>query len=148
MMLAVADREEARRLGAQITRDVEGTLPGLLGIRYLEAEPGRVTGRIDLRAEHLSRNGFLHGGTIVGFADSLCGAGAFCSLPEGAEGWATAELKANLIGTVREGAITGEANLIHDGRSTQVWDAEVAHEGSGRTIALFRCTQLILYPGG
>jgi hypothetical protein len=26
-----------------------------------------------------------------------------------------------------------------------VWDAEVVNEATGRTIALFRCTQMLLY---
>lgn len=124
----------------------EGTLPSLLGVEHLEAAPGRVTGRLRIRPDLLSRNGFLHAGSVIGLADSLCGGGAFLSLPEGATGWTTVELKANFIGTARGGAILGEATLVHGGRSTQVWDAEVRDEATGKTIALFRCTQLILYP--
>ena len=37
-------------------------------------------------------------------------------------------------------------SVVHTGRTTQVWDAEVTHRESGRTLALFRCTQMILYP--
>ena len=32
------------------------------------------------------------------------------------------------------------------GKSTQVWDAVMTDEATGRTIALFRCTQMILWP--
>jgi len=35
---------------------------------------------------------------------------------------------------------------VHLGRTTQVWDATVIDAASGKTIALFRCTQMILYP--
>jgi 1,4-dihydroxy-2-naphthoyl-CoA hydrolase len=67
------------------------------------------------------------------------------SLPEGAANFTTAELKTNFIGTAREGRITCEARLVHGGRTTQVWDAEVKSEATGKTIALFRCTQIVLY---
>ena len=68
------------------------------------------------------------------------------SLPEGATNFTTAELKANFIGTALTGRLSCEARLMHGGRTTQVWDAEVKSEASGKTIALFRCTQIILYP--
>jgi uncharacterized protein (TIGR00369 family) len=67
-------------------------------------------------------------------------------LPAGGSGFTTVELKANFLGTAREGAIACEARLGHGGRTTQVWDATVVDERSARTLALFRCTQLVLYP--
>jgi 1,4-dihydroxy-2-naphthoyl-CoA hydrolase len=57
----------------------------------------------------------------------------------------TIELKSNHLGTVREGTILGSAKPAHLGKTTQVWDAVITHKESGKTIALFRCTQLILY---
>jgi 1,4-dihydroxy-2-naphthoyl-CoA hydrolase len=61
-----------------------------------------------------------------------------------ATGFTTIELKANFLATATEGALACEAVRTHGGRTTQVWDATVTHDG-GRTIALFRCTQLLLY---
>ncbi len=56
------------------------------------------------------------------------------------------ELKANFLGTAAVGDIIfGEATPAHLGRTTQVWDATVSSEKTGKTIALFRCTQLILW---
>ena len=66
--------------------------------------------------------------------------------PSGARGYTTIELKANLLGTARDGHLECEATLVHGGRTTQVWDAKVTSNESGKTLALFRCTQLILYP--
>jgi uncharacterized protein (TIGR00369 family) len=68
------------------------------------------------------------------------------NLPEGAQSFTTIELKSNFVGTKRGGAIGCEAKLVHGGRTTQVWDATVSDEESGKPIALFRCTQMILYP--
>ena len=124
----------------------QGYLPGLIGIELREVSRGRVTSRLALRKEHLAPNGYLHAATVVALADTSCGYGTVASLPDGARGFTTIEIKANYLGTVREGAIACEATLIHAGRTTQVWDAKVTDEATARVIVLFRCTQLILYP--
>jgi 1,4-dihydroxy-2-naphthoyl-CoA hydrolase len=123
-----------------------GTLPGLIGIEILEAEKGWLASRLELREELMAPNGYLHAATIVALADTSCGYGTFVSLPEGAEGFTTVELKSNFLGTKREGVIGCEARLAHGGRTTQVWDATVYDEASDKTLALFRCTQMVLYP--
>lgn len=123
-----------------------GALPGLIGIEITAASEGRLTSRLELRDELLAPNGYLHAATVVALADTSCGYGCFVNLPEGAEGFTTIELKSNFLGTAREGVIACEAALAHGGRTTQVWDATVVDEGSGKPIALFRCTQMILYP--
>jgi len=123
-----------------------GTLPGLIGLEIMEAGEGRISGRLDLREEIMAPNGYLHAATVIALADTSCGYGTFINLPEGAENFTTIELKSNFVGTKRGGAITCEANLVHGGRTTQVWDATVADEEGGKPIALFRCTQMILYP--
>jgi len=123
-----------------------GTLPGLIGLTIVEAEEGRVSSRLDLREELMAPNGYLHAATVVALADTTCGYGTLVKLPAGAESFTTIELKSNFVGTKRGGAIGCEANLIHGGRTTQVWDATVSDEEGGKTIALFRCTQMILYP--
>ena len=122
-----------------------GTLPGLIGLEIVEAEDGRLDSRLELRNELMAPNGYLHAATVVALADTSCGYGTFVNLPEGAQGFTTIELKSNFVGTKREGVIGCEANLVHGGRTTQVWDARVTDEESGKPIALFRCTQMILY---
>jgi uncharacterized protein (TIGR00369 family) len=123
-----------------------GYLPGLIGIELREVVRGRVTSRLALRTELMAPNGYLHAATVVALADTSCGYGTAASLPDGARGFTTIELKSNYLGTAREGAILCEATLMHAGRTTQVWDATVTDEATGRVIALFRCTQILLYP--
>jgi uncharacterized protein (TIGR00369 family) len=124
----------------------EGYLPGLLGIEFAAIGPGRVTGRLPLRQDHLAPNGYLHAATVVALADTSCGYGTMASLPEGARSFTTVEIKANYLGTLLEGTVACEATLTHGGRTTQVWDARVTDEATGRLLALFRCTQLLIYP--
>ena len=131
----------------QLNARSQGYLPGLIGIEFLTMEPGRLTSRLALRPELLAPNGYLHAAVIIALADTACGYGTFTELPEGANNFTTIELKSNFLGTAREGSIACVATRVHNGRTTQVWDATVSNEDSGKTIALFRCTQLILYPG-
>ena len=122
-----------------------GFLPDHLRLDWVDLRPGFAQGRFEIGKQHLAPNGYLHAAAVVALADTACGYGCVMSLPEGAAGFTTAELKANFIGTALAGGITCEARLLYGGRTTQVWDAEVKSEASGKTIALFRCTQIVLY---
>ena len=119
-------------------------LPGLLGIQIDSIEEGHVRMRLPLRPELLAPNGYLHAGTVVALADSACGYGCIASLPDGATGFTTIELKTNFLATALGGTLQAESRRVHGGRTTQVWDATVSDE-NGKTLALFRCTQLLLY---
>ena len=97
-----------------------------------------------IRPELMAPNGFLHAASVIALADTACGYGVIAFLPEGTRGFTTIELKSNFLGTAREGVLTCEATRVHNGRSTQVWDATVKDGSSGKAIALFRCTQILL----
>ena len=122
----------------------QGRFPGLLGLRVLELGQGFLRMGLSVRPELLAPNGYLHAGSVVTLADTACGYGCIAHLPAGAENFTTLELKANFLGTAREGELECRATLFHGGRSTQVWDALVMQ--GQRTLALFRCTQMLLYP--
>jgi uncharacterized protein (TIGR00369 family) len=129
---------------AQLQELGSSGFPGLLGIEFREADAGLVRARLALEERHMAPNGYLHAGTVVGFADSGCGYGCILNLPEGATGFTTIELKTNFLRSAQAGTtIDCEARLVHGGRTTQLWDATVS-DREGRTMALFRCTQLIL----
>ena len=121
-------------------------LPGYLGIVITAVEASEVRAELPVRRALMAPNGFLHAGTVVTLADTCAGYGCVANLPEGASGFTTVELKSNHLGTAREGTIECAARAVHLGKTTQVWDSVVTHRESGKTIALFRCTQMILYP--
>ncbi|MCO5175781.1 MAG: PaaI family thioesterase [Thermomicrobiales bacterium] len=124
-----------------------GSLVELLGITITSVEQGRLTGECPVRPELMAPNGYLHAATVVAIADTVSGFGTRAHLPEGALGFTTIELKSNFLGTARAGMVDCDAVLRHGGRTTQVWDATVTHRDTGKVIALFRCSQMILYPG-
>ena len=121
-------------------------LPGTLGLVITHVEDGQVRAELPVVNAVLAPNGYLHAGTVVALADSSAGCGCFASLPESATGFTTIELKSNHLGTALDGTIECVAAIQHRGKTTQVWDATVTHRESGKTIALFRCTQMLLYP--
>ena len=122
-----------------------GHLPGWFGIKVLSVEPGRPSARLPIRPEMLAPNGFLHAATVIALADTSAGYATIAHLPEGAEGFTTIELKTNFLGTLTKGVLLCATSAGHSGRTTQVWDAEVSSE-DGRRLALFRCTQMVLWP--
>jgi uncharacterized protein (TIGR00369 family) len=122
----------------------KGRLPDLLGVQLISLDQGELNGELTIRPELLAPNGFLHAATVVGLADTCCGYACIAHLPEKAQNFTTLELKSNHVSTAREGKIVAKATAVHLGRSTQVWDATVT-TGAGKLIALFRCTQMILY---
>jgi 1,4-dihydroxy-2-naphthoyl-CoA hydrolase len=123
-----------------------GHLPGLVGVQILSVTPGGLESRLEIRRELLAPNGFLHAASVIALADTSCGYACVANLPQGASGFTTIEIKSNFLGTALDGAIFCRATPAHLGRTTQVWDAMVTVEGTEKRIALFRCTQMVLWP--
>jgi 1,4-dihydroxy-2-naphthoyl-CoA hydrolase len=121
-----------------------GTLPELLGFDIVSATTQSIDAGFDIKRHHLAPNGYLHAASLIMLADTSCGYGCMINLPEGANSFTTIELKSNFLGTAREGRVDCIATPVHLGRTTQVWDATVS--AAGKTIALFRCTQMVLWP--
>ena len=121
-------------------------LPGHLGLVVEEVGHGKVRISMPIRGMHMAPNGYLHAGAVVTLADTSAGYGCMASRPQDATGFTTIELKSNHVGTARDGTLDCTATAVHAGRTTQVWDSVVTHRETGRTVALFRCTQLLLYP--
>jgi uncharacterized protein (TIGR00369 family) len=129
---------------AQLNKEGRDGFPGLLGIEVDEVADGVVRAHLPVRPELLAPNGYLHAGAVIALADTACGYGCILSLPDDGIGFTTIELKTNFLRTALTGTIACDANRLHGGRTTQLWDATVSDE-AGRTLALFRCTQLVLY---
>lgn len=123
----------------------DGRLPGVLGVTVTAIGEGRIEAEMAVTPTVLAPNGYLHAASVVALADTACGLGCRLSLPTGASGFTTLEQKTSYLGTARSGHVRTVATLAHGGRRTQVWDAEV-FDAVGRRIALFRCTQLVLWP--
>jgi uncharacterized protein (TIGR00369 family) len=124
----------------------EGHLPGLVGLKVTHIADGEISGELAVHQGVMAPNGFLHAASVIALADTLSGYGCAAHLPPGAIGFTTIELKSNFLGTTRDGHAECTARAVHLGRTTHVWDATVTHRETGKSIALFRCTQMVLWP--
>ena len=127
------------------SRRGEKYFPGFIGIEILNISSDVSTAKLKIQEWHFAPNGYVHAGTIVTLADTLAGYSCLYNLPDNGVSFTTMELKTNFIGAAKGGSIKAEATLQHAGKTTQVWDVTVTNEENNKTIALFRCTQLILY---
>jgi uncharacterized protein (TIGR00369 family) len=126
----------------RLTRVLEGSFPGDLGIEPTEVSGRLVKGRLLVDRRHLHPGGYVHGGVWVAFADSVAAWGTMLNLADG-ESFTTAELKVNVFAAATTGdelLATGEP--LHLGRRTQVWEVRVQKDD--RLAANFICTQMVL----
>lgn len=121
-------------------------LPSWFGLKVVRLDERELAMQLQIQPQMLAPNGFLHAATVIALADTACGFATIAHLPEDAESFTTIELKCNFLGTATEGTLEAVASGAHLGRTTQVWDAKVREVAGGRTLALFRCTQMVLWP--
>lgn len=145
-MMSGPDNGPPDDLIASLSQRVAEGYPSSLSPVVETLGPERVVIAATVDERHHAGNGFLHAGALVTLADTACGYGSLAGLPDGAEGFTTVELKSNHLSTMTAGPVVATAVRVHGGRTTQVWDATVVATETGRTLALFRCTQMILYP--
>jgi 1,4-dihydroxy-2-naphthoyl-CoA hydrolase len=134
--------ERARRMSAFFAPLV----PGQLGCVFDHAAPDLVIGHVDVTPNLIAGTGFLFAPAVVTLADTCAAIGCGASIPEGAS-FTTIELKSNFLSSARVGErVVCRCTPAHLGRQTHVWDAVVTNETTGKTMALFRCTQMVLLP--
>ena len=121
-----------------------GTLPERYGVRVTGVSEGRMAMQLEIQPWMMAPNGFLHAASVILLADTCAGYATIAHLPDGAKGFTTVELKSNFLGTAKQGVMRTEAVAEHLGRTTQVWSATVFN-ADDRKLALFRCTQMILW---
>jgi 1,4-dihydroxy-2-naphthoyl-CoA hydrolase len=122
-------------------------LLNLLGITLDEDDLEKLTGRFTVTHDLIAGTGYLWAPVVITLADALCAIGVSRNWPPNATSFTTVESKANFMSSAREGEmVTGTATPLHIGGTTQVWDAVISNETTGRQMAAYRCTQLILYP--
>jgi uncharacterized protein (TIGR00369 family) len=118
----------------------------LLGIEVDERADNEPTGRFTVRHDLIAGTGYLWAPVVIALADALCAFGVSRHWPTDAVSFTTVESKANFLSSAREGEVVhGAASPLHLGSTTQVWDAVVINKTTGRQIAAYRCTQLMLY---
>ena len=129
----------------ELTEQVHAAAPftAFLGLEIVSASPDEVRSRLAWSADKCTAGGMLHGGALMGLADSAGGFLAFLNLPPDAKGTATIESKTNFLGPVREGYVHGVTRALHKGRRTIVVDTEL-FDDVGKLVARVTQTQAVL----
>jgi uncharacterized protein (TIGR00369 family) len=119
-------------------------VPGHLGCVFTYAAKDLVIGHIDVSEKLIAGTGFLFAPAVIALADTCAAIGCGRNIGE-AESFTTIELKSNFLSSARVGErVECRCVPVHLGKATHVWDATVTNLSSGRTMALFRCTQMVL----
>jgi uncharacterized protein (TIGR00369 family) len=130
---------------AAIQQLIDPQFPGLLGIELVETGADRVVGRLPVRPEICTVGGILHGGAVMGFADTLGAVGTFLNMAPGST-TTTIESSTKFLAAAPQGTVlTGEATALHKGRTTMVWQTMIRRE-DGRLCAVVSQTQLMMAP--
>ncbi len=118
-------------------------LPRLLGMQLTETGKDRVIGSLTVEEIHSNGSGFVHGGALMAFADTLGAIGAILNLRPG-QNTTTLESKTNFLAAAALGVtLTGTATPLHRGRRTQIWETAITDQ-TGRLIAKVTQTQMVL----
>jgi len=128
-----------------MTAELNEAMPfgALLGIELESASAEEVRGSLAWAPERCTAGGVMHGGALMGLADSLGGLCAFLNLPEGATGTATVESKTNFFRAVRDGTVRAVSRPLHVGRRFIVVESDLRDE-QGRHVARVTQTQAVL----
>jgi 1,4-dihydroxy-2-naphthoyl-CoA hydrolase len=119
-------------------------VPGQLGCIFDHSAKDLVVGHIDVTDNLIAGTGFLFAPALVALADTCAAIGCGNNIPDGAS-FTTIEMKTNFLSSARPGErVSCRCEPVHLGRQTHVWDATITNESTGRQMALFRCTQMVL----
>ena len=132
-------------MSEELTAQARAAMPfaETLGLEVTAAAPDEVTGRVTWEERLTTAGGLLHGGALIGAADSLGAYCAFLNLPEGSAATATIESKTNFFGAVRGGAVELRSRPLHLGKRTIVVETD-AFDEDGKHVARVTQTQAVL----
>jgi 1,4-dihydroxy-2-naphthoyl-CoA hydrolase len=124
--------------------DEQPPFADFMGMTITHVSPEKVTAELPVTANLTNRNGVLHGGALMAFADNLGGTAATANLPADGGSTATIESKTNFFASIPEGDIAmAECTPLHRGRTTTVWQTKITR-GDGKLAAIVTQTQLMM----
>src|SRR5215472_15756909 len=123
--------------------ELQPAFAALMGMKITQVSRDKVVAEMPVRDDLENRNGVLHGGALMAFADNLGGTAAIANLPDGAR-TATIESKTNFFAPIPVGDVArAECTPLHRGRTTMVWQTRVTR-GDGKLAALVTQTQIVM----
>jgi len=121
----------------------KGTMMEKLQIEYTEATEGMVKAKMPVNERTIQPMGILHGGASLAIAETIAGIGSSLLVDREIYTVRGAQVSANHIGVADKGFVIAEANLIHKGKNTHVWNIDISRE-SGEPVSTIRITNFII----
>ena len=121
----------------------KGTLMEQLGIEYLEVRLGYLKARMPVDERTFQPMHILHGGATLALAETLASIGSALLVDREKFDVKGQHVTANHVRSARSGWVIGEAEIIHHGRSSHIWNVDVKDE-EGRLISTCRLTIFVV----
>ena len=126
--------------------ELQPAFAALMGMKITHVSSDKVLAQMLVRDELENRNGVLHGGALMAFADNLGGTAAIANLVDGAR-TATIESKTNFFAPIPVGDTAfAECTPLHKGRTTMVWQTRITRD-DGKLCAIVTQTQIVIAAG-
>jgi uncharacterized protein (TIGR00369 family) len=122
---------------------IKDTLIETLGIEITHLESGKVVATMPVDKRTRQPFGLLHGGASVALAETVASIGAYELVDKDSEGVAGLEINANHVRPKSEGVVTAVGTILHQGKTTMVWDIKITDE-QDRLICVSRCTMAVI----
>ena len=115
---------------------------GLLGITFTKVSSGSICATMPVNSKTSQPNGFLHGGASLALAESLAGAGSYLIVDREKFNVFGLQVSGNHVSSTNEGILLAEAQIIHKGKTTHVWEVKITDE-SDKLISVVRVTNIV-----
>jgi len=127
---------------AQINAFNKNTLMEHLGIEYTEIGEDYIKGKMPVDHRTHQPMGLLHGGASVALIESLGSSGSALCVDLNKTAIVGIEVNANHIKSARNGHVYCTAKLVHEGRTTHLWEAKIVNDNN-ELVCVGRLTVLI-----
>ena len=115
----------------------------LMGVKIITRSAERSESELHIREELCNRRGVIHGGALMGWADTMGGMTASAALIDG-QRTATIESKTNFFAPIPKGDTARAVTTpLHIGRTTIVMQTNITR-GDGKLAAIITQTQIVL----
>lgn len=123
--------------------ELNKTLLGSLGIEITELQKGKVVATMPVDDRTRQPFGLLHGGASVALAETVASVGAFELVDKENEVVVGLEINANHIRAKKDGMVTAVGTVLHQGKTTMVWDIKITDEEE-KLVCISRCTIAVI----
>lgn len=127
----------------ELNKSNRNTIMEVLDINYVELGDDYVVGTMPVTSKTHQPAGVLHGGASVVLIESLGSMGSFLIANKSGKAAVGLEVNANHLRAVKSGVVTCKATLVHAGRKTHIWTANITDEND-RLICTGRLTTMVI----